>query len=220
MTIAFIGQDGAGKSTVTQHINEWLSWKLNAKRLYLGSGDHYMSWQKKLLKKLSKKKAGLPINILRGLLSISNHIRIAKKTHKTLRNAKKMTENGGIALFDRYPQLAHHGINDGPKIRHSLTKNLSNPIMRFFILRGAAKEESLLKKAIQYTPDIVIKLILSPEESIRRKPEENLELVRRKHEIIKELTFEGAQIYTIDATMDFEEEIRTIKSIIWDNLYL
>ncbi len=220
LMIAFIGQDGAGKSTVTHLINEWLSWKLNARRLYLGSGDHYMSWQKKLLRKLSKKKAGLPINILRGLLSISNHLKIAKKTYKTLKAAKKMAERGGIALFDRYPQLAHNGINDGPKIRHSFSNNLGNSIMRFFILRGAAREETLLKKAIQYTPDIVIKLMLSPEESIRRKPEENLELVRRKHEIIKGLFFEGAQTYTINATMSFEEEIRTIKSIIWKNLCL
>ncbi len=79
-------------------------------------------------------------------------------------------------------------------------------------------EERNIDYCIRFSPDVVIKLILSPEESIRRKPEEDFDLVRRKHDIIKSLDFPNSKVYVIDATMEFDEEIIKIKNIIWSEI--
>jgi hypothetical protein len=80
------------------------------------------------------------------------------------------------------------------------------------------KEEKTLAEAAAHHPNVVFKLILPPEESIRRKPQENLEAVTKKHEIIKSLKFDGSDVYTIDATMPYDEEIVKIKNIIWQHI--
>ena len=68
------------------------------------------------------------------------------------------------------------------------------------------------------SPDMVIKLLLPPEESIRRKPRENMDVIKRKHQIIKTLMFDGSETYTIDATKEYDKELLEIKSIIWTHL--
>ena len=82
----------------------------------------------------------------------------------------------------------------------------------------AKAEERNIKKIVEHQPDVVIKLLLPPEESIRRKPQENLDAVREKHEIVKSLKFVNSDVYTIDATMPFEEELVLIKNIIWQHI--
>ncbi len=82
----------------------------------------------------------------------------------------------------------------------------------------ATLEEKKLAKAVKYNPDIVFKFMLSPEESLRRKPQENYESVCRKHEIIKSLEFPNSKVFVIDATQPYEQELIQIKNIIWDNI--
>jgi len=36
LVIAFIGVDGSGKSTLVNEVNQWLSWKLDVKQVYMG----------------------------------------------------------------------------------------------------------------------------------------------------------------------------------------
>ena len=60
--------------------------------------------------------------------------------------------------------------------------------------------------------------MLSPEESIRRKPEESLEEVKIKHTIIQEWDFINVPTYQIDAEKDYSEEVKEIKEIIWEKI--
>ncbi len=76
-SVAFIGQDGAGKSTVSDLICSWLNWKIEAKKFYLGSGDHYNSPLKKVKtlfegSSLIKKVIWASLNIL-DLSFLSKH---------------------------------------------------------------------------------------------------------------------------------------------------
>ncbi|RJE48975.1 MULTISPECIES: hypothetical protein [unclassified Dehalobacter] len=218
MMIAFIGQDGSGKSTVTDEILEWLTWKLDANKFYLGSGEHYYSWQKTLKKKIENKKIYKIVAVLSALLTLSNHISAARRTYKSLNKAKKYVLCGGIAIFDRYPQTKHFGINDGPKIRVNYVDKISNPLLKKYILYCAKVEENYLIRAEKIVPGLVFKLILPPEISIKRKPEEDFDTVKRKHEIVKSLSFEYSKVYYIDSTMEYGKEIKEIKELIWDNL--
>jgi len=218
MMIAFIGQDGSGKSTVTNEIVEWLTWKLDANKFYLGSGEHFHSWQKYLKKRIDNKKMYKIVSVFSALLTLSNHISVARKTYKLIRKGKRYALRGGIAIFDRYPQTKHFGINDGPKIRYNYADRVSNLLLRKIILYCAGVEENYLIRAERTVPGLVFKMILPPEISIKRKPEEYFESIKRKHEIVKRMSFAQSKVYFIDATNEYSKEIKEIKELIWDNL--
>ena len=120
---------------------------------------------------------------------------------------------GGIPLYDRFPQVQFEGIYDGPKINHYCQqKGISNGIVKWM----ARREQRYLEKIQSFQPTLVFKLMLSPEESIRRKPFENLETVTRKHEITQQLQFPNSAVYIVDATQDYQQEIIFIKNKIWE----
>ena len=214
--IAFVGQDGAGKTKVTSDMAGWLRKKLEVRRFYLGSGENYYSIQRDLLKMLPKNKAFKP---LRGVLALSDQMHIAKRCVKQLKRAQIYAVGGGIALFDRYPQTQFPGISDGPKIRENLLPKAENKLIRAITLLYAKREEKALKKAVRIQPDLVIKLMLTTEESLRRKPREKAENVQRKHEIVKQLAFPKSRVVVVDVMKDYNTEIVEIKNIIWKKLH-
>ena len=211
--IVFIGQDGSGKSTVSKEIYKWLDWKIEAKRFYLGSGEFYNSKYKKISKRIGNTKNSF-LKIIKGYCIIKDYVYLSKHTYRTLKKAKKYTEKGGIAIFDRFPQIQYFGINDGPKLKEFYLPKVKQNILRKIVIRNSKVEEKYLKKACSINPNVVIKLIISPEESLKRKPEENYEIVKRKHEIIKEMKFENSNVYNIDASQDYNDELIEVKNII------
>lgn len=216
LSIAFIGQDGAGKSTITEHICKWLNWKIEARKFYLGSGDHYHSIFKTIKKVLNCNNHFA--KVIWSLLNILDLAYLSIHNRRIVINAHKYTIKGGIALFDRYPQNQVSGINDGPKIRTNYSNKIKNRFLKGIINTLAKVEEKNISIMLDYSPDVVIKLILPPEESIKRKPEENLKNVIEKHDIIKKLVFPNSKIYNIDATMHYDDEILLIKNIIWTEI--
>lgn len=216
LIVAFVGQDGAGKSTVTQDIVKWMNWKIEARRFYLGSGDHYHSVFKMLRKKYEKKrgyakKIASVCHIL-DLLKLSFHYK------KVVRKAFLYVEKGGVAVFDRYVQNQFAGINDGPKIRSIYNNKTINKSIRAILNLLAFIEERNIQYATKYSPDVVFKLVLAPEESKRRKPEEEMDVIIKKHQIIQKLEFPNSKVYRIDAQMEYEDEILLIKKRIWSEL--
>lgn len=214
LQVAFLGQDGAGKTTVTTIIRKWWSWKMDVQYIYLGSGDNYHSWRKNLLKKLPNFSF---LKLIRAWILLSKYKHLAKDVLSVVKNGERFANKGGMVIFDRYPQVQFPGISDGPKIR-SLFSEKAPDILKKLFEKIAIKEEKYLRMASEHHPDLVFKLIISPEESVRRKPENKLEVIKQKHEIIKSLQFDGSDVYVIDATMPLEEEILMIKQIIWDHI--
>ena len=243
VSICFLGQDGSGKSTVSIEICKWLNWKIAAHRFYLGSGEHYNGSIKRLIHALSRgyhkvqtgenknnvregKNAGLTVKKNKGLkgqlasfvsvlLGTRLRVSVAKRAYKQVERASRYSEKGAIAIFDRFPQIQFNGIYDGPKIKDAY---LDNGINYSFVIRAAKKEEHYLQKAQQFQPSLIIKLILPPEESIRRKPFEDIQQVTKKAEITQKLVFEKAETHVVDATQDYSKEIVLIKRIIWQHL--
>ena len=217
IVVCFLGQDGSGKSTVSKDICNWLNWKLSARCFYLGSGDEfYYPWQKKMLKILNGKGMGWARPI-RSWLYFSYLLGSARYVWKTVKRANSYAKRGGFAILDRYPQNQFPGINDGPKIRAELFGK--TPKILIWVARWyAAREEKYLRRAIEMAPPLIFKLMLSPEESLRRKPFENLELIKRKHEIIQQLKFPFSEIETVDAEQPYAEELLIIKQILWREL--
>ena len=212
VSIAIVGQDGAGKSTVIRDLHAWLSWKLDVQQYYMGCGDGYDSPVKRLMVFCSAKLKNKPLALL---LSILHFLLVARHVKRNIRSAKAFSEKGSVILFDRYPQTQYFGINDGPKIRE-ITHRHQLPSAALAITKKLADyEEKCYALAAGTAPSAVIKLVLPPEESIRRKPGESMEDVTKKHQIISDLAFPGSETLTVDATMDYAEETTMIRNAIW-----
>lgn len=217
LKVAFLGQDGSGKSTITNDIIKWLGWKLEVKRFYFGSGDHFNPWQKRLYKSLSNKEGTLR-GVVCGTLKIWLYYKWSSYIKRTIRRAERYSKKGGIAIFDRFPQTQFHGINDGPKLRIVAQERIKSIILRKIALMLAKIEERRVVKVSSNEPDIVFKLLLPVEESHRRKPKERIESIEKKHTIINQLTFKRAKVYNIDATQNYDDELKLIKTIIWQQI--
>ena len=215
--IAFIGQDGSGKSTVTKEIIHWLSWKLDARYFYLGAGEQYRSVWKTLLRPLKKHRKNKVVNAVVGVLTVFDCVKIAKTGYRNQRRALAYAAQGGIAVTDRYPQILVEGYNDGPKIRSAILPKIPSAALRKLFSRQAATEEKYIRMAAEHQPDLAVKLMLTPEESLRRKPEESLEAVTKKHEFIRGWN-PGKRTVTVDATQDYQQELIQIKNEVWDTL--
>ena len=222
---------------MTVELCKWLNWKVEAHRFYLGSGEHYKSLTKWLSAKMSSskgkknslssknkevrsqhqevKQAHNLKSFVGAILASWTLLGIARRAYKEVRRADKYMKKGGIPLYDRFPQAQFEGIYDGPKINHyRQQRGISFGIVRWM----AKREQHYIEKIQDYQPRLVFKLMLSPEESIRRKPFENIEVVTRKHHITEQLKFPHSLVYTVDATMNYQEEILFIKNQIWNEL--
>jgi len=154
--------------------------------------------------------------LIRGLLIVSDLKNLAKRTYRQVIKADDMSRYGRIVIFDRYPQVKFYGINDGPKIRTNYLPKVHNSVFRNYIESCAKTEEKYLKMASEIEPDSVIKLFLDPAISIQRKPQESLENVQKKHDIIASLQYMKSNVIAVDANQDFEQEIRLIHNHIWN----
>lgn len=237
-SICFLGQDGSGKSTVSIQISKWLDWKIANHRFYLGSGEHYHSPLRALMNfvsKFRKKSAASTTNsapktnnltsqkkhprTLRQkigmLMSCLEFVNISKKAYKNIVASNKYITKGGIAIFDRFPQNQFSGIYDGPKLVALYGDGTrASGIVGYF----AKKESNYINKIQEHQPSLVFKLVLPPEESIRRKPFEDFEAVKIKATITEKLEFPKSTVHIIDATQDYNEEVLEIKRKIWNHL--
>ena len=68
-------------------------------------------------------------------------------------------------------------------------------------------------------PDYVIRLNISPETSMRRKPEQkDVAVFAEKLRRLREITFQNACIIDVDAEQDYAAELLAVKQLIWDRL--
>jgi thymidylate kinase len=228
-SIAIIGADGAGKSTVIGEVSNWLSWKVDVKKLYLGSQEPSSRTQIcKIIARNGNRLLSLQIRLfgdkriiyhwikrLARFLDNLYHLSIAWDRYQRYQVGEKISMVGGVALFDRFPlrQIHEHmPVNpmDGPRI----------PVLNE---RGSGfnldlgKIERKIYKMILF-PDIIIALDVSPEISNIRKPDHDIETITTKSEAIRNFDRDGLRVTMIDADLPLESVLLSIKSSIWENL--
>lgn len=216
--ISVIGCDGSGKSTISKAVEEWLSWKFEVKRVYFGSGDGYFSvykFMKGLLlsktgnnkvqkEKLSKIKKSNSIVVK---LEELQYYKISKRNKHLADKIERYTRQGAIVITDRYPQTQFEGIFDGPKIKNR------NSILGKLEYRNFMKMQAI-------HPDLVIKLLMTYDEVVQRRPEDDREELKKKIYIAEHLAFQDAREIAIDASAPLKQELLMIKRYIWEELQL
>lgn len=237
--IAFVGVDGSGKSTTSKEIYKWLSKQFDCKKVYMGLGDGKTTFLAAVMKKgrkLTKKGSSgnsesinsknavnvKPVSFFRNprkyikkRLLISAIYSVEKNNEKNMRRMHRFRINGGISLLDRYPQIELPNKNDGPKI------DAYRQIIRAdrFLDRMVRKEAERMQIVKKVKPDLVFRLNITAQESMRRKDDQtDITVVEGKISDLESITFQNARIIDIDATQPYEQELLEIKQAIWDFL--
>jgi hypothetical protein len=222
--VALIGIDGSGKTTISTTIRAWLSSEVDVMPVYFGTGGGRPSLLLRPFKltvplltlvlktkprgsshgKVSKGAPGL----LYSLSLMAWAAVVAREKRTKLLAAHRGASRGLVVVTDRYPQNEIRGFNDGPL----LTRLAWGPSW----LRGW--EASTYALAQRLPPDLVIKLIVTPETTARREPDMDSTVIEERIEAIPRLTFSGARVVSINAEQPLADVIRAVKQEIWRTL--
>jgi thymidylate kinase len=219
--VAIIGVDGSGKSTLVATIRAWLGPKVDVVPVYFGTGDGRPSlllWPFKLamplIRRMLKSKprvashgkaSGPPPGRLYTRLLTVWAVAVAMDKRKKLIAARRGINRGLIVLTDRYPQNEILGFNDGPLL--SRLTVAPDWLRRF---EGAA-----YALARRLPPDLIIKLVVTPETAARREPEMDPLVIRQRIAALQRLDLPGARVACVDAERSLAEVIRAVKQEIW-----
>jgi len=232
LLIAFMGADGSGKSTLVGDTVRWLGWKLDARPVYFGSGDgptSILRWPLKMALSVlraagltgtgrgARSAGGAPVSRPRPWYVVIGRIpwalALSWEKRRTLRLAWRARNRGMLILCDRYPQNQVTGFNDGPLLGHWRDR-------RSALLRWLARwEETPYQRAQACPPDLVIKLRVSPEAAIRRKPEVTEEETGRRNRAITDLRYPAStRLLEVDADRNLDEIVLQVRRFIWSAL--
>jgi hypothetical protein len=234
--VAFMGPDGAGKSRLANQIASWLRWKLDARVSYFGSGDGPSSlarWPLKL-----GLRAALALRVWApgrrgsaapngddpgaggrgaarepGLARALWALVLALEKRQNLRRAWRARNRGIVVVCDRFPQNQVMGFNDGPLL-HRWSRSSSG------LLRALARWESApYRWAEAHPPQLVIKLHVSPEVAVARKPEMHVEEIQRRIGALVSLRYPaGTRVVDLDADRRWEAVLLDCKMRVWESL--
>lgn len=233
LSMALIGVDGAGKTTLHQQIIAWLNWKMDIQGYYLGSKEP--SKQSEILylvfRMFRRSQRSLTTrfgddNILARWLEHgkwyflhAHHAAIGKDRYKRYQYGTTRVLNGSTVVYDRFPlELISSGSDyrllDGPQ-----GPDLGSSLPGFLSKRLISRELEYYR--MMHLPDYLIVLDVDPEISIQRKPDHSKETVTAKSRAINHLLASNgfsnhrARIVHIDANLPLEQVLDNLKTSIW-----
>jgi thymidylate kinase len=219
--IAVVGSDGAGKSSVTKGLHSWLSGKVDVLPIYFGSGDGRSSllrWPLKLVLVLIRRRSGPPrldplerqqreITLARAIWALT----LAREKRSKLRLVMRARERGFVVVCDRYPQTQVGGVSDGPLLGRWKAS-------RSRVKRGLARwEEGIYELAEDVPPDVVVRLFVTPETAMARRPGDDPRELNFRTRLVSDLRFEHARygVIDIDADADLASVVLEVKRRLW-----
>lgn len=227
LTIALVGADGSGKSTQTEALRKWLSWKLETRTFYLGSKRP--SWPVRAVGSLFRLAKRAHRAVIRaagrssGLASLSAQMvgmwlgvySLAVGLERASRSeaGHRLASRGAIVIFDRYPLSALTGEAlglpmDGPQIEVRLPRDMG----------GWASALARWEKAIyaRVRPvDRLIVLHVDAGVSLHRKPHRRPAVLEAKSRTLRELDPSGPAVAEVDANRPLEDVSLDLKRAVW-----
>jgi thymidylate kinase len=232
LTLALVGADGAGKSTLCKALTKWASWKLDTHVYYLGSKlpsrrSRILYSVYKIVRRAAQALSRVigeknPVAGLRDLFLYGHHVSLAQDRYERYVAGMKRSMAGSLVIFDRYPlevldpQIGV-GHMDGSKIATLVGKN-GGAAARFL-----ARMERALYDKIR-PPEYLAILDVSPEVSLQRKPDHKQDVVQAKSQLIRQLTAlaesesRGLRSIRLNADRPYEEVLLQLKRSVWEIL--
>jgi len=221
VTIAVIGSDGAGKSTVAAALHTWLAGKVDVVPVYLGSGQGRSSILRSPLKLAlqlvrrppTERRLGpeerrtRDITLARAVWAVA----LAREKRSKLRTVVRARERGFVVICDRYPQTQIGGVNDGPLL-WQWTESPSR------VRRSLAQwERRIYGAAAATSPDLVVRLLVSPETAGARRPDDDPRELAFRTQLVRGLDFGGSRygVVDVDADADLDTVVLDVKRRVW-----
>ncbi|PVY36664.1 hypothetical protein [Pontibacter virosus] len=205
--IALVGSDGSGKSTLSNDLVKWLTYKMDTHYFYMGKNPYIKSNNKILLSRTDVFFLDSRVSkALKKFVGSFYYLILIKKKLTFIRLAKRMSTSGSIIICDRFPQKSILGINDGPNLQkstHSWTSRI---------------EMNLFDQVNELPPDIVIKLNVSPDTAFERKPQHDKIKIFQKCDALNNINFKNAKVVNIDSNQPYDKVLAEIKNEIWNLL--
>ena len=208
--IAVIGSDGSGKSTLSQDILEHIRKSRPAEHGYLGLGSGeqgraigrwsligpvLQDWLESIAATLRDPEAAVP-----GLIPALYAMRKSRKRRARFESLLESRRAGVTIVTDRYPQVEVAGLHDGPIIAGTASSAR--------IAKIQAQERALYAEMAAFLPTLVIRLHIDTDTVMARKPDHDRALIEQKVQSVDRLTFNGAPMIELDATMPYDEELK------------
>jgi thymidylate kinase len=121
------------------------------------------------------------------------------------RRMMALRQRGLIIIADRYPQLDFPGAADGPDMAVGAQG-------KDFVGWLAQREQTAFEWMTSFRPDLVIRLNVDLDTAFARKPDHSHAALKRKLEIIPQLTLNDATIVEIDAAQPLEDVVAAAKA--------
>lgn len=216
--IAVIGCDGSGKSTVTEALRAWLEERQPVQICHLGKQSGNIGRRiarlpllggkldKSIHAKARKAQTDKGPGLLAALVIYAFSMRRVRRFHRMMR----LRREGNAIIADRFPQLGVPGPMDGLGLASAGRSGLVGLL--------ACSERRRYEAMVVNRPDLVIRLNVSLDVAVARKPDHRLSSLARKIADVPLLTFEGAPIVEIDAEQPLAEVLMLAKAAIEERL--
>lgn len=227
ITIAFVGVDGAGKSTIIKHIVKWLSWRMVVRSYYMGSNQPSRSTRAiKSVQRLTQLASG---GCRRVFGAQSPFARLADRPRRFFERLRCLADGrdryrrylagrrraaqGAVVIYDRYPldsvRIGERMV-DGPRIA------AGNGQLGLIGRRLAQAEERMYHNMLP--AEHLFVLHVSPEVSQRRKPAHKAATIEAKSQAIERITAQTGNLTHIDAEQPLDDVLLQVKSALWQLL--
>jgi thymidylate kinase len=214
-TVALVGVDGSGKSTIVSSLFEWLAWRVNVRVLYLGSARPSPSTR--VLRSLARalRTVGRRVGSQRVLrmADLAYGVRYLGDARDRARRAaagKAAARRGAIVLHDRFPLPVDFGTRtlDGPRI-HELPTYAGSRLLRWMAHRERSRYRSMPM------PDLVVVVDVRPATALERKPNADPAALAAKATALAAALTEQDGVVHIQGDRPLEEVMRDVKRLIW-----
>lgn len=226
LTIAVVGADGAGKSTVVRELRNWLSWRLTVRTYYMGSQDpstmtKAIGWGSRVTGYayraccvfMGERNARFLSGLSRLFRSL-HLIAIGMDRHNRYIAGRRNASQGSLVICDRYPlEAARMGSRfmDGPRIASTHPREMGQ------LATALSQAEESIYRRIR-PPDHLVILHVSPHVSAQRKPDDAQEMLESKCQALKRIEGKGLHVTDIDANQPLDQVLLQVKSAVWDLL--
>lgn len=231
-SIAVVGADGAGKTTISLELSSWVGEKLAVSRYYMGSKEPSLGTTAsylvfRMFRKAHRDAGKLTSEAavtrralawLRDVMLATHHLSVARDRLRRLRKLKKDIADGQVVLLDRYPlewigNTPRLRLLDGPSIQTTRQGAVG---------RLADAERSLYQRFTP--PDAFLLLEVDPDVAIARKPDHDPVVVGEKVEGLVELERlmqslrHRAMLMRIDSNRPWPEPLEQAQKSVWQVL--
>jgi hypothetical protein len=232
VTVAIVGPDGAGKTTIIDSLTEWLAWRVNLVTLYLGSARPSRTGAlARALARVGRRShsgasrvagadhpAARAVGGASTLLDALRAVSEARDRERRAARGWRLAAQGWLVIFDRYPlpgiQVGERAM-DGPRIVPPDDGPLAGPIRRLAALERRAYERIP-------PPDHLVVLQVRPEVAVGRKAPRDPAVIAEKAAAL--LAFEpdgapaGTVVHIVDAERPLHDVARDVRDIVWQEL--